>query len=142
MVLSCRVVAAPSSSCVVAARWFLGIEEPLNETETKMQQRELQREQWREYVQSWNGLPQLGGEDNAWGRDGVSRRWNRHWDRKGGGVSSIHLLYSRVTNIILLVWLATDWGRGGDLAVFVQMACHVYMLVLLVDLGVRPLGLA
>ena len=35
MALLCRVVAAPSSSCVAAARWFLGIEEPLNETETE-----------------------------------------------------------------------------------------------------------
>ena len=23
------------------------------------------------------------------------------------------------------MWLAIDWGRGGDLAVLVQMACHV-----------------
>ena len=67
MALSCRVVAAPSSSCVVAARWFLGIEEPLNETEITIQQRELQREQRREYVQSWNGLPQLVGADNGQG---------------------------------------------------------------------------
>ena len=62
-----RVVPAPSSSCVVAARWFLGIEEPLNETETATQQRELRREQRREYVQPWAGLPQLDGEDNGQG---------------------------------------------------------------------------
>ena len=48
MALLCRVVAASSSSCVAVARWFLGIEEPLNETETE---RELQTEQRREYVQ-------------------------------------------------------------------------------------------
>ena len=48
MALLCGVVAVPSSSCVAAARWFLGIEEPLNETETE---RELQTEQRREYVQ-------------------------------------------------------------------------------------------
>ena len=67
MALLCRVVAAPSSSCVVAARWFLGIEEPLNKTENVTQQRELQREQSLEYVQPWAGLPQLGGEDNGQG---------------------------------------------------------------------------
>ena len=61
MALLCRVTAAPSSSCLVAARWFLGIEEPLNESETATQQRELQREQRREHVQSWDGLPPLGG---------------------------------------------------------------------------------
>ena len=44
---------------------LLGIEGPLNETETTLQQRELQREQRREYVQSWAGLQQLGGEDNG-----------------------------------------------------------------------------
>ena len=60
MALLCRVVAAPSSSCLVAARWFLGSEEPLNETETATQQRELQREQRRECVQPWAGLQQLG----------------------------------------------------------------------------------
>ena len=101
MALLCRVMAALSSSCVAAARWFLGIEEPLNETETE---RELQTEQRREHLQSWAGLPQLGGEDNG-----------QKWNRRGGGVCSVHLL----------VWLATDWGRGGDLAVLVQMACHV-----------------
>ena len=69
--LLCRVVAAPSSSCVVAARWFLGIEEPLNETETATQQRELQREQRREYVQSRAGLQQLDGEDNGQGWRGT-----------------------------------------------------------------------
>ena len=83
----CRVVAAPSSSCVAAARWFLGIEEPLNETETD---RELQREQRREHPQSWAGLPQLGGEDNEKG-----------WNRKGGDECSVHLLDSGVTNICL-----------------------------------------
>ena len=60
MALLCRVVAAPSSSCLVAARWLLGIEEPLNETETATQQRELQREQRRQCVQPWAGLLQLG----------------------------------------------------------------------------------
>ena len=132
MALSCRVVAAPSSSCVVAVRWFLGIEEPLNETETTMQQRqqrELQREQRREYVQSWAGLPQLGGEDNALGRDGMSRRWNRHRNRKAEGVSSVHLLYSGV--------LGERWGSGC-----VCTDGLPRLLVLLVDLGVRPLGLA
>ena len=44
---------------------LLGIEEPLNETETTMQKRELQREQRREYVQPWAGLQQLGGADNG-----------------------------------------------------------------------------
>ena len=46
---------------------LLGIdrEEPLNETETTMQQRELPREQRREYVQPWAGLQQLGGADNG-----------------------------------------------------------------------------
>ena len=70
MALLCRVVAAPSSSCVAAARWFLGIEEPLNETETG---RKLQTEKRREHLHSWAGLPQLGGEDNEQG-----------WNRKGG----------------------------------------------------------
>ena len=60
MALLCRVVAASSSSCVAAARWFLGIEEPLNETETE---RELQTEQRREYVQPWAGLTQLVKDD-------------------------------------------------------------------------------
>ena len=32
-----------------------------------MQQRELQREQRREYVQPWAELPQLDGEDNGQG---------------------------------------------------------------------------
>ena len=59
------------------------------------------------------------------GRDGVSRRWNRHRDRKGGGVCSVHLLYSGVANICLCGLPLTGRGRGGDLAVFVQMACHV-----------------
>ena len=108
MALLCRVMAALSSSCVAAARWFLGIEEPLNETETE---RELQTEQRREHLQSWAGLPQLGGEDNG-----------QKWNRRGGGVCSVHL---GVCSVHLLVWLATDWGRGGDLAVLVQMACHV-----------------
>ena len=63
MALLCRVVAAPSSSCLVAARWLLGIEEPLNETETATQQRELQREQLRECVQLWAGLQQLGADN-------------------------------------------------------------------------------
>ena len=77
MALLCCVVAAPSSSCVEAARWFLairwflGIEEPLNETETAKQQRELQREQRREYVQPWAGLQQLDGEDNGQGWRGT-----------------------------------------------------------------------
>ena len=64
MALLCGVVAVPSSSCVAAARWFLGVEEPLNETETE---RELQTEQRREHLQSWAGLPQLGGI----GREGM-----------------------------------------------------------------------
>ena len=63
MALLCRVMAAPSSSCLVAVRWFPGIEEPLNETETATQQRALQREQRREYVQPWAGLQQLGADD-------------------------------------------------------------------------------
>ena len=68
MALLCRVVPAPSSSCVTAARWYPGIGGPLNETEIAMQQRELQREQRRECVQPWAGLPQLDGEDNGQGR--------------------------------------------------------------------------
>ena len=91
MALLCRVVAAPSSSCVAAARWFLGIEEPLNDTETE---RELQTEQRR-------GLPQLGGEDNGQG-----------WNRKGGGVCSVHLLDSGVTNICLCGLPLTGGGMG------------------------------
>ena len=63
MALLCRVVAVPSSSCLVAARWFLGIEEPLNETETATQQRALQREQRRAYVQPWAGMQQLGANN-------------------------------------------------------------------------------
>ena len=47
MALLCRVVAVQSSSCVAAARWFLAIEEPLNETESE---RELQTEQRREHL--------------------------------------------------------------------------------------------
>ena len=114
MALLCRVVAVPSSSCVAAARWFLGIEEPLNETETE---RELQTEQRREHLQSWAGLPQLGGEDNGQG-----------WHRKGGDVCRVHLLDSGVTNICLC----------GLVGTYVLPS----LLVLLVDLGVRPLGLA
>ena len=87
MALLCRVVAAPSSSCVAAARWFLGIKEPLNETETE---RKLQTEKRREHLQSRAGLPQLGGEDNGQG-----------WNRKGGDVCSVHLLDNGVTNIWL-----------------------------------------
>ena len=104
MALLCRVVAAPSSSCVEAARWFLairwflGIEEPLNETETE---RELQTEQRREHLQSRAGLPQLGGEDNGQG-----------WNRKGGGVCSVHLLDSGVTNICLCGLPLTRGGMG------------------------------
>ena len=63
MALLCRVVAAPSSSCVAAARWYPGIGGPLNETEIAMQQRELQREQRRECEQSWVGLQQLGADN-------------------------------------------------------------------------------
>ena len=112
MALLCRVVAAPSSSCVAAARWSLGIEEPLNETETE---RELQTEKRREHLQSWAGLPQLGGEDNGQG-----------WNRKGGDVCSVHLLGSRVTNICLCGLPLNELRRGGgDLAVLVQMACQV-----------------
>ena len=118
MALLCCVVAAPSSSCVEAARWFLairwflGIEEPLNETETE---RELQTEKRREHLQSWAGLPQLGGEDNGQG-----------WNRKGGDVCSVHLLGSRVTNICLCGLPLNELRRGGgDLAVLVQMACQV-----------------
>ena len=99
MALLCRVVAAPSSSCVAAARWFLGIEEPLNETETE---RELQTEQRREHLQSWSGLPQLGGEDNGQG-----------WNRKGGDVCSVHLLDSGVTNICLCGLPLNEEGVGG-----------------------------
>lgn len=72
MALLCLVVAAPSPSCMAAGRWFLGIEEPLNETETE---RELQTEQRREHLQSWAGLPQLGARimgRNGIGREGVS----------------------------------------------------------------------
>ena len=104
MALLCRVVAAPSSSCVEAAqwflavRWFLGIEEPLNETETE---RELQTEQRREHLQSRAGLPQLGSEDNGQG-----------WNRKGGGVCSVHLLDSGVTNICLCGLPLTGGGVG------------------------------
>ena len=75
MALLCRVVAVPSSSCVVAARWFLGIGGPLNETETVMQQRALQREQRRACVQSWAGLPELGGVDNGQGWGVVQMEW-------------------------------------------------------------------
>ena len=71
MALLCRVVAAPSSSSWVVARRFLGIEEPLNETETAKQQRALQREQRREYLQPWAGLTQLDGEDNGQGWRGA-----------------------------------------------------------------------
>ena len=46
------------------------------------------------------------------GRDGVARRWNRHRDRKGGGVSSVHLLYSVVANICLC-GLPLTGGRVG-----------------------------
>ena len=111
MALLCRVVAVPSSSCVAAARWFLAIEEPLNETETE---RELQTEQRREHLHSWAGLPQLGGEDNGQG-----------WNRKGGGVCSVHLLDNGVTNICLYGLPVTEGGGGGYLAVLGQMACHV-----------------
>ena len=71
MALLCRVVAAPSSSCLVAARWFLLNEESLNETEIATQQRELQMEQRRECVQPWAGLQQLDGEDNGQGWRGT-----------------------------------------------------------------------
>ena len=67
MALLCRGVAASSSSCLVAAIWFLLNEGPLNETETATQQRELQTEQWRECVQPLAGLPQLDGENNEQG---------------------------------------------------------------------------
>ena len=97
MAILCRVVAAPSSSCVAAARWFLGIEEPLNETETE---RKLQTEKRREHLQSWAGLPQLGGEDNGQG-----------WNRKGGDVCSVHLLDSGVTNICLCGLTGGGLGR-------------------------------
>lgn len=99
MVLLCRVVAAPSSSCVEAARWFLAIEEPLNEPETE---RELQTEKRREHLQSWAGLPQVGGEDNG-----------QAWNRKGGGVCIVHLLGSRVTNICLCGLPLNEEGVGG-----------------------------
>ena len=98
MALLCRVVVAPSFSCVEAARWFLAIEEPLNETETE---RELQTEQQREHLQSWAGLPQLGGEDSGHG-----------WNRKGGGECSVHLLDSGVTNICLYGLPLTGAGVG------------------------------
>ena len=98
MALLCRVVAVPSSSCVAAARWFLVIEEPLNETETE---RGLQTEQRREHLHSWAGLPQLGGEDNGQG-----------WNRKGGGVCSVHLLDNGVTNICLYGLPVTEGGVG------------------------------
>ena len=96
------------------ARWFLGIEEPLNETETEG---ELYTEQRREHLQSWAGLPQLGGENNGQG-----------WNRKGGDVCSVHLLDSGVTNICLCGLVGTD-GLPS-------------LLVLLVDLGMCPLELA
>ena len=67
MALLRRVVSASWSSCVVAPRWFLLNEEPLNETEIATQQRKLQREQRRECVQPWAGLTQLDGEDNGRG---------------------------------------------------------------------------
>ena len=40
---------------------------------------------------------------------------------------SVHLLYSGVANIYLcgLPLTGGGGGRGGDLAVLVQMACHV-----------------
>ena len=98
MALLCRVVAVLSSSCVAAARWFLAIEEPLNETETE---RELQTEQRREHLHSWAGLPQLGGENNGQG-----------WNRKGGGVCSVHLLDNGVTNICLYGLPVTERGVG------------------------------
>ena len=44
------------------------------------------------------------------GRDGVARRWNRHRDRNGGGVSSVHLLYSGVANICLCGFPLTGVG--------------------------------
>ena len=125
MALLCRVVAAPSSSCVAAARWFLGIEEPLNETETE---RELQTEKRREHLQSWAGLPQLGGEDNGQG-----------WNRKGGDVCSVHLLGSRVTNICLCGLPLNEEGvGGGGGSGCVGTDGLPSLLVLLVDLGVRP----
>ena len=99
MALLYRVVAAPSSSCVAASRWFLGIEEPLNETETE---RKLQTEKRRENLQSWAGLPQLGGEDNGQG-----------WNRKGRDVCSVHLLDSGVTNICLCGLPLNEEGVGG-----------------------------
>ena len=66
MALLCRVVAAPSSFCVEAARWFLAIKEPLNETETE---RELQTEQRREH----NGLGCHNLVARIMGRDGIGR---------------------------------------------------------------------
>ena len=57
------------------------------------------------------GCHHLVAGDN--GQGGVSRRWNRHRDREGGGVCSVHLLYNRVANICLCGLPLTGGGVGG-----------------------------
>ena len=59
------------------------------------------------------------------GRYGVSRRWSRHRDRKGGGVCSVHLLYSWVTNICLCGFPLTVEGVGIWLCLYEWLAASV-----------------
>ena len=81
----------------------------------------------REHLQSWAGLPQLGGEDNG-----------QEWNRRGGDVCSVHLLNSGVTNICLCGLPLNREGVGGGSGC-VGTDGLPSLLVLLVDLGVRPL---
>ena len=59
------------------------------------------------------------------GRNGVSRRWNRYRDRKGGGVCSVDLLYSGVTNICLRGLPVTGGGVGIWLCLYIWLATSV-----------------
>ena len=59
------------------------------------------------------------------GRDGVARRWNRHRNRKGGGVCSVHLLDSGVANICLCGLPVTGGGVGIWLCLYRWFATSV-----------------
>ena len=124
MALLYRVVAAPWSSCVAAARWFSWVSRN-RLTKLRLQCKSVSSKGNSGVSMYSHGLGCNNLVARIMGRYGVSRRWSRHRDRKGGGVCSVHLLYSGVTNICLCGFPLTVGGVGIWLCLYRWLATSV-----------------